>query len=375
MKIQKETLCHHSLTPNTKPLQQHFSNSTAHLNLTTLISWNAEAMYSKLRYLRQRKVAAAAALSASAYVNTDVPWGERDRQTDAQDSPLISIASDVKAKLQLFTQVKASQCESFPIHQTVPNKNKAAVLSRRATILLLNETSNPIQNLYANYSVSWNRYLGEGAFGAVHLATNKITGDKVALKKIPKKFTDDASFQNEVNALTRVRANGGHPHICSIREIFEDGKYYYLVLDLVSGGEMFEHLIKMGAYSEQDASRLVKEVADALTFLHGIGIVHGDLKPENLMLSTIRKEDSTIKLVDFGCALIRSEDTDSIQSRSRAAITPAYCPPEVLEEKDPITPQMDIWGLGIILYIMLTGLHPFDLDGKLFCIPFHDQLH
>ena len=93
------------------------------------------------------------------------------------------------------------------------------------------------------------------------------------------------------------------------------------------------------------------------------------------MLSTIRKEDSTIKLVDFGCALIRSEDTDSIQSRSRAAITPAYCPPEVLEEKDPITPQMDIWGLGIILYIMLTGLHPFDLDGKLFCIPFHDQLH
>jgi serine/threonine protein kinase len=185
------------------------------------------------------------------------------------------------------------------------------------------------------------------------------------MKKIPKKLTDNTSFQNEVNALVQVRNNGGHPHICSLKEIYEDARYYYMVLDLVSGGEMFEHLITLGAYSEADASRLVKEVAAALSFLHGIGIVHGDLKPENLMLSTDRTEDSTIKIVDFGCAQI-SEDGGSIISKSSAGNTPAYCPPEILEDtKAPITPAMDVWGLGIILYIMLTGLHPFDLNGKL----------
>ena len=330
-------------------------------------------MYFKLRYLQQRKFAFTAAATATAAfaARTDLFEGERDQleqveSTTAQDSPLAAVASNVAARLKKFSQLNLSKCESFPIQHNMTANSRAALLSRRATIRLLNENSNPIQKLHQKYSVNWHRHLGEGAFGAVYLATERRTGDKVALKKIPKMFTDDASFQNEVSALTRVRSNGGHPHICSIKEIFEDEKYYHLLLDLVSGGEMFEHLIKMGAYSEQDASRLVKEVADALAFLHGIGIVHGDLKPENLLLSTTRTEDSTIKLVDFGCALIRSDDGKSIISRSSSAMTPAYCPPEVLEnEKDPITPQMDIWGLGIILYIMLTGLHPFDLDGEL----------
>ncbi len=83
------------------------------------------------------------------------------------------------------------------------------------------------------------------------------------------------------------------------------------------------------------------------------------------MLSTVRQEDSTIQVVDFGCAQVSCEDTGIIQTKSTAGNTPAYCPPEVLENpKDPISPKMDIWGLGIILYIMLTGLHPFDLNGK-----------
>ena len=263
----------------------------------------------------------------------------------------------------LFNLPQQSRCEAF--QQSLTQETKTAALMRRATIRLLNETSNPIQNMHAKYKVNWREPIGEGAFGAVYMATNRKTGDKVALKKMPKQITDSASFQNEVSALVRVRTNGGHPYICSLRENFEDGKYYYMVLDHVSGGEMFEHLIKLGAYSEADASRMVKEVADALAFLHGIGITHGDLKPENLMLSTTRKADSTIQIVDFGCSLIRCEE-NSILSQSSAGNTPAYCPPEVLENsKDPITPTMDIWGLGIILYIMLTGLHPFDLNGEI----------
>jgi hypothetical protein len=260
---------------------------------------------------------------------------------------------------QLDSQVK---CEAF--QETLTQQSRAAMLSRRATIRLLDQTSNPVKNMYVQYDIDWRKTLGEGAFGTVYLATNRKTSDQVALKKIPKRVTDDASFQNEVNALVRVRENGGHPHICGLRDIFEDEKYYYMVLDLVCGGEMFEHLIKLGAYSEADASRLVKEVATALTFLHGIGIVHGDLKPENLMLSTDRTEDGAIQIVDFGCAQVSDDNGDMIL-KSSAGNTPAYCPPEVLESPNgPIAPPMDVWGLGVILYIMLVGLHPFDLKGE-----------
>lgn len=147
---------------------------------------------------------------------------------------------------------------------------------------------------------------------------------------------------------------------------------------------MFDHLIRIGAYSEADAARLVREVTSALAFMHGIGVVHGDLKPENLMLSTERVGDAVIKVVDFGCAHVVSEEEKSESKKRRDTIkdltsssspwnrplTPAYCPPECFE-KDPasknsllIHPSMDMWGLGVIIYIMLTGLHPYDLTGQ-----------
>ena len=129
-----------------------------------------------------------------------------------------------------------------------------------------------------------------------------------------------------------------------------------------------------GAYSEADAARLMREIASALAFLHGTGCVHGDLKPENLMLSTRHTSDAVVKLIDFGCAQLVGRD-DIPPSDVK---TEAYCPPEVLKEevqrhKNPsntscsssksLDPAMDMWALGIILYIMLTGFHPFDFEG------------
>ena len=88
-----------------------------------------------------------------------------------------------------------------------------------------------------------------------------------------------------MDAFLHIRKSGGHPNLCGLRENFDEGDFYYLVLDLVRGGEMFDHLIKDGAYSEADAARLVREVGSALSFLHGIGLVHADLKPENLYVN------------------------------------------------------------------------------------------
>jgi serine/threonine protein kinase len=98
----------------------------------------------------------------------------------------------------------------------------------------------------------------------VYLCRERATGEKYALKKIPKEYTLNAEFQREMNALLHIRAHGGHPNICMLKENFDEEDDYLLVFDLIDGGEMFYHLIQHGAYSEADASRLVRQVAAAL---------------------------------------------------------------------------------------------------------------
>jgi serine/threonine protein kinase len=243
---------------------------------------------------------------------------------------------------------------------------------RHATIQKLNQTKNASATLESKYKVQWKRPLGEGTFGAVYSASRRSTGEAVAVKKISKQFTDNLAFQREMEALLHIRENGGHPYICGLQENYDEGDFYYLVLDLVSGGEMFDHLCQQGAYSEADAARLVREVASALAFMHGIDIVHGDMKPENLMLSTTQSASSVIKVVDFGCAQVDRPGgglarRDSHKPRMGTANTPAYSPPEVLNRfkgKDHTEPSFDMWALGVIIYIMLTGVHPFDLYGN-----------
>jgi serine/threonine protein kinase len=214
------------------------------------------------------------------------------------------------------------------------------------------------------YNVDYSQKLGQGAFGSVYLATHRETGEKVALKCIDKKYTDDSSFQREMNALLHLRLNGGHPNISGLREDFDDDKSYHLILDLVSGGEMFDHLVKQGSYSEADAARLFSEVASAISFLHGIGIVHGDLKPENLMLTSTKSSDSVIQVVDFGCAEVQNETPTLEQAPGPSGRTVAYSPPEAFDGKHTnADAALDMWALGVILYIMLSGMHPFDLEG------------
>jgi serine/threonine protein kinase len=237
------------------------------------------------------------------------------------------------------------------------------------------------RSLDRKYMVDWNTVLGEGAYGSVHPARRRATGEKVALKKISRDYTNASSFKTETDALLRIYDNGGHPNISGLRDIYEDHNYFYLILDLVTGGEMFEHLINYGAYSEADAARLMHEIASALAFLHGVGVVHADLKPENLLLSTKNRLDGTIKMIDFGCAVvsddyldednnnnglraIAKESRNNIGKKASSTGTTAYWPPERFADRGfCATPAMDMWSVGVILYIMLTGVHPFDVKG------------
>eukprot|EP00934_Nitzschia_sp_Nitz4_P002606 Nitzschia sp. Nitz4//scaffold3_size479765//254109//256481//NITZ4_000106-RA/size479765-processed-gene-1.515-mRNA-1//-1//CDS//3329550776//2596//frame0 len=224
------------------------------------------------------------------------------------------------------------------------------------------------ESLRDKYKVRWRKPLGRGGFGDVYYASDRKTKETFAVKKIEKEFTSDESFQREVNSLIHIRQKGGHPNICGLKEHFVQDECFYLVLDLVEGGEMFDRLINNGAYSEADAARLMREVGSALAFLHGIDVVHGDMKPENLMLSSENPLSAVIKLVDFGTAEVTDSTSPFYQERTDPRPhTPGYSPPEVIDpnrNESAFAPPVDMFAVGVILFVMLCGAHPFDLQGR-----------
>lgn len=202
--------------------------------------------------------------------------------------------------------------------------------------------------------------LGTGAFSEVVLAEEKRTQRLVAIKCIPKKALEgkENNIENEIAVLHRIK----HPNIVSLEDIFESTSHLYLVMQLVSGGELFDRIVEKGFYTERDASQLIQQILDAVKYLHDMGIVHRDLKPENLLYYSM-DEDSKIMISDFGLSKI--EGAGSVMST--ACGTPGYVAPEVLAQK-PYSKAVDCWSIGVISYILLCGYPPFydENDAKLF---------
>ncbi|OUC43292.1 kinase domain protein [Trichinella nativa] len=193
--------------------------------------------------------------------------------------------------------------------------------------------------------------LFRGAFSKVILAESKTRqGLLVAIKCIDKKLVKgkEESMQNEINVLSRLR----HPNIVRLIETFEDKSNYYLVMDLVTGGELFDRIVAKGSYSERDASNLIRQVLDAVNYLHMNDIVHRDIKPENLLYQS-PDPDSKIMISDFG--LSKSVESDVMAT---ACGTPGYVAPEVLAQQ-PYGKAVDVWSIGVIAYILLCGYPPF----------------
>mmetsp|Transcript_3229 Transcript_3229/g.8942 ORF Transcript_3229/g.8942 Transcript_3229/m.8942 type:complete len:865 (+) Transcript_3229:216-2810(+) len=256
--------------------------------------------------------------------------------------------------------------------QSILTQDQNTALVRKHRTLRLLDKYKTQTSVESKYNWNKEKMVGEGAYSKVYRAVSKDSGEQVALKNISKKYTDSQYFQQEVEAMLYIQEKGGHPHVITLHEHFEDGDSYILILDFIQGGELFDHLIEMGAYSEMDASRIVREVASALLYLHGIGLVHADLKPENVLLTTTRRGDSVVKVADFGTAVFVGNDSETtVTSKKKlkpdpvfGAPTPAYSPPESILRTEPIQPSMDMWSLGVILFIMLTGCHPYDVSGE-----------
>ncbi len=137
--------------------------------------------------------------------------------------------------------------------------------------------------------------------------------------------------------------------------MFETNKKIYMILELLTGGELFDRIVAKGSYSEAEASDVIKSIASAIKYLHGIGIVHRDLKPENLIYAN-SSSSSALKITDFGLAKFRG--SSKIDKMTTACGTPGYVAPEVLKN-EPYGKAVDLWSLGVILYILLCGFPPF----------------
>uniref|UniRef100_U5EY85 Calcium/calmodulin-dependent protein kinase type 1 n=1 Tax=Corethrella appendiculata TaxID=1370023 RepID=U5EY85_9DIPT len=221
--------------------------------------------------------------------------------------------------------------------------------------------------------------LGTGAFSEVRLAESRDhPGNLYAVKIIDKKALKgkEDSLENEIKVLRRFSAlnnntNDGqnsennqslrHPNIVQLLETYEDKSKVYLVMELVTGGELFDRIVEKGSYTEKDASDLIRQVLEAVDYMHEQGVVHRDLKPENLLYYR-PDEDSKIMISDFG--LSKMEDSGIMAT---ACGTPGYVAPEVLAQK-PYGKAVDVWSIGVISYILLCGYPPFydENDANLF---------
>ncbi|XP_056645750.1 calcium/calmodulin-dependent protein kinase type 1 [Diorhabda sublineata] len=202
--------------------------------------------------------------------------------------------------------------------------------------------------------------LGTGAFSVVRLAESKENhGVMHAVKIIDKKALKgkEDSLENEIKVLRRLK----HPNIVQLLETFEDKSKVYLIMELVTGGELFDRIVEKGSYTEKDAADLIRQVLEAVDYMHDQGVVHRDLKPENLLYYS-PDEDSKIMISDFG--LSKMEDSGIMAT---ACGTPGYVAPEVLAQK-PYGKAVDVWSIGVISYILLCGYPPFydENDANLF---------
>ncbi|KAK9707602.1 Calmodulin-dependent protein kinase cmk2 [Basidiobolus ranarum] len=201
-----------------------------------------------------------------------------------------------------------------------------------------------------NYRIG--KILGSGSYGEVKEAQVIKTGEFVAIKVIRKEILGDHldMIDKELDVVKKV----SHPNIVAFVDSFESRDKYYLVFQLARGGELFERIIEQGKFTEKDATRFMKTVIEAVSYLHDHNIVHRDLKPENLLFKD-NSPDAPLMIVDFGIA---KSLADGEQVLNTVCGSHGYTAPEVVWRSGHGKP-VDMWSIGVITYTLLCGYLPF----------------
>ena len=198
------------------------------------------------------------------------------------------------------------------------------------------------------------KLLGSGAFGEVWLVHHKDLERDFAMKIIKKrknKSSDDKEIINEISILKKL----DHPKILKIVDFYSTPKKYYIITEYCPEGELFNEIIKVGKFDEGQAAFIINQILKAVSYCHKMNIIHRDIKPENIMITNREKNGCLqVKLIDFGTAKIFERG----RQENKYVGSSYYMAPEILKRQ--YDEKCDLWSIGVILYILLTGRPPFD---------------
>ncbi|KAI9292468.1 Pkinase-domain-containing protein [Neoconidiobolus thromboides FSU 785] len=242
-----------------------------------------------------------------------------------------------------------SPTSSSPFKFGVQNLNlDKAFISR-------SQTKKPRKNI-GPYQIS--KTLGSGSMGKVKLAIHNETGEKYAVKIIPRKApihkgapkdeSRDIRIHREIALMVLVN----HPYIVSLKEAMIMPQHYYLFFEYVSGGQILDYIISHGKLKEKNARRFARQMLSAIDYCHRHSVVHRDLKIENILIT----EDGNIKIIDFGLSNLFS--TKSQLNTFCGSLY--FAAPELLSAQEYTGPEVDVWSLGIVFYVLVCGRVPFD---------------
>lgn len=193
--------------------------------------------------------------------------------------------------------------------------------------------------------------LGSGSFGDVRKWVNKITQATRAVKIITKealKGNEKIRFFYEMEIMKKL----DHPNIMRIFEVFQDTKRYFLIMEIWTGGELFHEIEKRSKFNEKDTAIIIEQILEAMSYCHSKLIVHRDLKPENILIDS--ENINNLKVIDFGTS---QKMTPGVKMNQTFG-TSYYIAPEVLTTE--YNEKCDVWSIGVIMYILLSGKPPFD---------------
>ncbi|KAK8604939.1 hypothetical protein V6N13_082402 [Hibiscus sabdariffa] len=209
----------------------------------------------------------------------------------------------------------------------------------------------PMEDLTSTYTLG--KELGRGQFGVTHLCTHKTTKEQFACKTIAKRKLSNKEDMEDVKREVQIMHHlTGQPNIVELKGAYEDKRSVHLVMELCAGGELFDRIIAEGHYTERAAASLLRTIVQIVHTCHSMGVIHRDLKPENFLLLS-KEEDSPLKATDFGLSAFYKPGEEFKDIVGSAY----YIAPEVLKRK--YEPEADIWSIGVILYILLSGSPPF----------------
>jgi len=199
---------------------------------------------------------------------------------------------------------------------------------------------------------SLGKTLGIGAFGKVKLAVHGITHQKVAVKILNKGKIKHLEMAEKVRREINILKMCTHPHICRLYEVIDTPSDIFVIMEFVSGGELFDYIVSRGRLPPDEARHFFHQIVSGIEYCHYHKIVHRDLKPENLLIDA----DNNIKLADFGLSNV-AHDGDFLRT---SCGSPNYAAPEVISGNLYAGPEVDVWSCGVILYALLCGTLPFD---------------